>query len=81
MKYFNDGFFFHKRDVYRHIKKSIAAVAATVLCFQGASAVPGLSGLMGISGITDYEVPQQAVRRLRFLLQEQEWILGTIKHT
>ena len=54
MKYFNDGFFFHKRDVYRHIKKSIATAAAIVLCFQGLSAVPGLSALMGICGITDH---------------------------
>ena len=53
LKYFNDGFFFHKRDVYRHIKKSVATAAAIVLCFQGVSAVPGLSALMGICGITD----------------------------
>ena len=54
LKYFNDGFFFHKRDVYRHIKKSVATAAAIVLCFQGLSAVPGLSALMGICGITDH---------------------------
>ena len=53
LKYFNDGFFFHKRDVYRHIKKSVATAAAIVLCFQGVSAVPGLSALMEICGITD----------------------------